>query len=285
MEPNYIITETKMKSTKTILAAVFMALCLPAAAQQKLEMNLWPQGAPNSNGDTADSAKVWVYLPDKKAATGRAVVICPGGGYQHLAMNHEGHDWAPFFNNMGIAAIVLKYRMPHGEHEVPVSDAEEALKLVRRNAAGWNIDPQDVGIMGSSAGGHLASTVATHSTGDAAPNFQILFYPVVTMMPDITHKGSHDNFLGEKPKKKQETEYSNDLQVTRVTPRAFIALSDDDATVLPANGVNYYIELYRHDVPATLHVYPSGGHGWGNRDSFKYHNEMQLELKAWLRSF
>lgn len=285
MEPNYIITETKMKSTKTILAAVFMALCLPAAAQQKLEMNLWPQGAPNSNGDTADSAKVWVYLPDKKAATGRAVVICPGGGYQHLAMNHEGHDWAPFFNNMGIAAIVLKYRMPHGEHEVPVSDAEEALKLVRRNAAGWNIDPQDVGIMGSSAGGHLASTVATHSTGDAAPNFQILFYPVVTMMPDITHKGSHDNFLGEKPKKKQETEYSNDLQVSHVTPRAFIALSDDDATVLPANGVNYYIELYRHDVPATLHVYPSGGHGWGNRDSFKYHNEMQLELKAWLRSF
>lgn len=285
MEPNYIITETKMKSTKTILAAIFMALCLPAAAQQKLEMNLWPQGAPNSNGDTADSAKVWVYLPDKKAATGRAVVICPGGGYQHLAMNHEGHDWAPFFNNMGIAAIVLKYRMPHGEHEVPVSDAEEALKLVRRNAAGWNINPQDVGIMGSSAGGHLASTVATHSTGDAAPNFQILFYPVVTMMPDITHKGSHDNFLGEKPKKKQETEYSNDLQVSRVTPRAFIALSDDDATVLPANGVNYYIELYRHDVPATLHVYPSGGHGWGNRDSFKYHNEMQLELKAWLRSF
>ena len=104
-------------------------------------------------------------------------------------------------------------------------------------------------------------------------------------MPDITHKGSHDNFLGEQPKKKQETEYSNDLQVSRVTPRAFIALSDDDATVLPANGVNYYIELYRHDVPATLHVYPSGGHGWGNRDSFKYHNEMQLELKAWLRSF
>lgn len=274
-----------MKSAKTFIAAILMALCLPAAAQQKLETNLWPQGAPNSNGDQADTAKVWVYLPNKKEATGRAVVICPGGGYQHLAMNHEGHDWASFFNNMGIAAIVLKYRMPHGNHEVPVSDAEQAIKLVRSNAANWNISPQDVGIMGSSAGGHLASTIATHSTGDAAPDFQILFYPVITMMSDITHKGSHDNFLGEKPKKKQEAEYSNDLQVTRVTPRAFIALSDDDATVLPANGVNYYIELYRHDVPATLHVYPSGGHGWGNRDSFKYHNEMQLELKAWLRSF
>lgn len=274
-----------MKARKTILAAVLAALCMPVCAQQKFEMNLWPQGAPNSNGDAADSAKVWVYLPKKEAATGRAVVICPGGGYSHLAMSHEGHDWAPFFNNMGIAAVVLKYRMPHGNREVPVSDAEEALRLVRRNAQSWGVDAQDVGIMGSSAGGHLASTIATQATGDAAPNFQILFYPVITMMPDITHKGSHDNFLGPEAKKKDEHKYSNDLQVSRVTSRAYIALSDDDHVVLPANGVNYYIELYRHDVPATLHVYPSGGHGWGNRDSFMFHNEMQLDLKAWLRSF
>ena len=274
-----------MKARKTILAAVLAALCMPVCAQQKFEMNLWPQGAPNSNGDAADSAKVWVYLPKKEAATGRAVVICPGGGYSHLAMSHEGHDWAPFFNNMGIAAVVLKYRMPHGNREVPVSDAEEAMRLVRRNAQSWGVDAQDVGIMGSSAGGHLASTIATQATGDAAPNFQILFYPVITMMPDITHKGSHDNLLGPEAKKKDEHKYSNDLQVSRVTPRAYIALSDDDHVVLPANGVNYYIELYRHDVPATLHVYPSGGHGWGNRDSFMFHNEMQLDLKAWLRSF
>lgn len=274
-----------MKARKTILAAVLAALCMPVCAQQKFEMNLWPQGAPNSNGDAADSAKVWVYLPKKEAATGRAVVICPGGGYSHLAMSHEGHDWAPFFNNMGIAAVVLKYRMPHGNREVPVSDAEEAMRLVRRNAQSWGVDAQDVGIMGSSAGGHLASTIATQATGDAAPDFQILFYPVITMMPDITHKGSHDNFLGPEAKKKDEHKYSNDLQVSRVTPRAYIALSDDDHVVLPVNGVNYYIELYRHDVPATLHVYPSGGHGWGNRDSFMFHNEMQLDLKAWLRSF
>ena len=274
-----------MKARKTILAAVLAALCMPVCAQQKFEMNLWPQGAPNSNGDAADSAKVWVYLPKKEAATGRAVVICPGGGYSHLAMSHEGHDWAPFFNNMGIAAVVLKYRMPHGNREVPVSDAEEAMRLVRRNAQSWGVDAQDVGIMGSSAGGHLASTIATQSTGDAAPDFQILFYPVITMMPDITHKGSHDNLLGPEAKKKDEHKYSNDLQVSRVTPRAYIALSDDDHVVLPVNGVNYYIELYRHDVPATLHVYPSGGHGWGNRDSFMFHNEMQLDLKAWLRSF
>ena len=274
-----------MNLIKTSLMAALMALCLPANAQKSFEVNLWPKGPAVKSEDKADSAKVWVYLPSKEEATGRAVVICPGGGYQHLAMDHEGHDWAAFFNNMGIAAVVLKYRMPNGDHEVPLSDAEAAMKLVRRNAQNWNIDPHDVGIMGSSAGGHLASTVATHAKGDALPDFQILFYPVITMMPDITHKGSHDNFLGEKAKKRNEQEYSSDLQVTRVTPRAFIALSDDDHTVLPANGVNYYLQLYRNDVPATLHVYPSGGHGWGNRDSFKYHNEMQLDLKAWLRSF
>lgn len=274
-----------MEVKKTVFAALLALSCVPACAQQKFETYLWPQGAPVSSVDKADTAKVWVYLPKKEEATGRAVVICPGGGYSHLAIGHEGHDWAPFFNNMGIAAIVLKYRLPHGDREVPIGDAEEAMHLVRRNAQNWNINPDDVGIMGSSAGGHLASTIATHATGDAAPNFQILFYPVITMMPDITHKGSHDSLLGTKPKKKVEQEYSSDLKVTRVTPRAFIALSDDDDGVLPANGVNYYIELYRHDVPATLHVYPSGGHGWGNRDSFKYHNEMQLDLKAWLRSF
>lgn len=275
-----------MKKVFTALfTAVLSALCMQVSAQQSCETPLWPDGAPNSNGDTQDTAKVKVFLPKKETATGRAVVICPGGGYSHLAMNHEGYDWAPFFNNMGIAAVVLKYRMPHGNREVPVSDAEEAMRLVRRNAQNWNINPDDVGIMGSSAGGHLASTIATRSTGDARPDFQILFYPVITMMPDITHKGSHDNLLGHDAKKKDEQKYSNDLQVSRMTPRAFIALSDDDHTVLPANGVNYYIEMYRHDVPASLHVYPSGGHGWGNRDSFIYHKQMQLELEAWLRSF
>ena len=274
-----------MKKYRFLSILCLMAVALMASAQKPVEINLWPNGAPNDNGNPKDTAKVIVYLPNAKKATGRCVVICPGGGYSHLAMAHEGKDWAPFFNNMGIAAIVLKYRMPHGNFEVPVSDAEEAVRVARRHAAEWNLKSNQIGIMGSSAGGHLASTIATHAKGDALPDFQILFYPVITMMPDITHKGSHDNFLGEKPKKKDEKEYSNDQQVSRITLPAFIALSDDDHVVLPANGVNYYIELYRHDVPATLHVYPNGGHGWGNRDSFKYHNEMQLELKAWLRSF
>ena len=248
-------------------------------------MDLWPKGAPNNNGDENDKAELTVYLPDAKKATGRAVVCCPGGGYSHLAMDHEGHQWATFFNSKGIALIVLKYRMPHGNFKIPVSDAEEAMRTVRRNAVDWHINHNDVGIMGFSAGGHLASTIATHSKGDAAPNFQILFYPVITMDPAFTHKGSHDNLLGSDAKSKYEKEYSNDLQVSRMTPRAWIALSDDDHAVLPANGVSYYQACYKHDVPASLHVYPSGGHGWGMRSSFKYHIEMLLELKAWLQSF
>lgn len=270
---------------KALTALLFATVSFTACAQKPIVMNLWNGSAPNDNGDSQDTARITVYLPDRSEATGKAVVICPGGGYSHLAMNHEGYDWAPFFNNMGIAAIILKYRMPHGNCEVPVADAEEAIRLVRRNAQAWNIKTDEVGIMGSSAGGHLASTLATHSKGDAKPDFQILFYPVITMMPDITHKGSHDNFLGKDAKKKDEKLYSNDAQVSRATPRAFIALADDDHTVLPVNGVNYYIELYRHDVPASLHVYPSGGHGFGMRERFKFHNEMELELKSWLRSF
>ena len=258
---------------------------LSASAQKPKVFDLWPNGCPTASANPKDTARVWLYLPKAEKATGRAVVICPGGGYSHLAMNHEGHEWAPFFNNMGIAVMVLKYRMPHGNWQVPVEDAEETVKMLRRNASSWKINPADIGIMGSSAGGHLASTIATRSRGEAAPNFQILFYPVITMDPSFTHKGSHDNLLGKEVKKKTEREFSSDQQVTRVTPRAFITLSDDDTAVLPANGTNSYFECYRHDVPASLHIYPSGGHGWGIRSSFAFHTEMMQELKAWLLSF
>ena len=275
------------------MTMMLLALTATAFAQKGTTMDLWPNGAPNNNGDEKDKAELTVYLPDAKKATGRAVVCCPGGGYTHLAMDHEGHQWATFFNSQGIALIVVKYRMPHGNHLIPISDAEEAMKTVRRHAAEWHINPNDVGIMGFSAGGHLASTIATHSKGDAAPNFQILFYPVITMDLSFTHKGSHDNLLGvasdskkdQKELKRLETEYSNDLQVNRTTPRAFLALSDDDKAVPARNGFSYYEQLYKHDVPASIHIYPTGGHGWGYRESFAYHYQMIFELKGWLQSF
>ena len=258
---------------------------LMAAAQQGLELNLWPEGPKTGNGDPQDMAKVTVYLPAKSQSTGRAVVICPGGGYSHLAMQHEGTEWAPFFNGMGIAVIVLKYRMPHASYRVPIEDAEEAVRLVRRMAESWNIDPQQVGIMGFSAGGHLASTIATHSKGDAAPNFQILFYPVISMEQGVTHQGSRDNLLGKKPKRKLVNEYCNEQHVSRSTPRAFIVLAHDDNVVAPVNSISYYEELCLCNVPTSLHVYPTGGHGFGIRQSFRYHFEMMLELREWLKSF
>ena len=277
-----------MKALKVITTLLLLTSATATHAQKGMKMDLWPNGATYNSTDKEDKAEMTVYLPDAKKATGRAVVCCPGGGYTHLAMDHEGHQWATFFNNQGIALIVVKYRMPHGNPMIPVSDAEQAIKTVRRNAVEWHIDRTKVGIMGFSAGGHLASTIATHSTGDAAPNFQILFYPVITMDPSFTHKGSHDNLLGtdhsKKEMKRLESDYSNDLQVNRTTPRAFIALSDDDKAVPAANGFSYYEQLYKHDVPASIHIYPTGGHGWGYRESFAYHYQMIFELKGWLDS-
>lgn len=271
---------------KSLALFCYLVLSLGIYATPKaVVVNLWPNGAPNESSSPSDTAKLYVYLPDVRQLTGRAIVICPGGGYSGLAMEHEGTDWVDFFNGQGIAVIVLKYRMPHGNCKVPIEDAMEAMRMVRRNAKEWHIDSNQVGIMGFSAGGHLASVVATSGKGDAVPNFQILFYPVITMESGFAHKGSHDNFLGKNPRKRVEYEYSTDRQVNRVSPRAFIALSDDDRTVLPANGVNYYLACYRHDVPATLHVYPQGGHGWGIKQSFPFHIEMLLDLKAWLKSF
>ncbi len=276
-----------MKIFKLMMTLLFVTTA--AMAQKGMKMDLWPQGATYMSSDQEDKAELTIYLPDAKKATGRAVVCCPGGGYTHLAMDHEGHQWATFFNNQGIALIVLKYRMPHGNPMIPISDAEQAMKTVRQNAVNWHIDRNNIGIMGFSAGGHLASTIATHSKGEAAPDFQILFYPVITMDLSFTHKGSHDNLLGtdhsKKELKKLEFEYSNDLQVNRTTSRCFLALSDDDKAVPAANGFNYYQQLYKHDVPASIHIYPTGGHGWGYRESFAYHYQMIFELKGWLQSF
>lgn len=226
-----------------------------------------------------------VFLPAPELATGRAVVACPGGGYSGLAVNHEGYDWAPYFNKQGIALIVLKYRMPKGDHTLPISDAEAAMKMVRDSADVWNLNPNDIGIMGSSAGGHLASTIATHAPEALRPNFQILFYPVITMDKSFTHMGSHDNLLGKDASADLEKEFSNEKQVTKETPRAFIVYSDDDKVVPPANGVNYYLALNKKGVPSVLHIYPTGGHGWGIREDFLYKSEMQNELTSWLRSF
>lgn len=273
------------------LFCLFFVSCT-AHAQQTLDIDLWPDGLPNSNGidknQPYDDAKrnfkpsIRVFLPAKEKANGKAIVCCPGGGYTHLSMENEGYNWAQFYNNLGFAFVVLKYRMPNGVTEVPISDAKEALRVVRENAEQWNIQPEKVGIMGSSAGGHLASTVATHSDSLTAPAFQILFYPVITFDYAYTHKGSRHGLIGKEASQETVDLYCNDKQVTKQTPPAIMLLSDDDSAVPSPNSINYYLALKRNNVPASLHVYPSGGHGWGFRTNFKYHEQMLADLKAWL---
>jgi acetyl esterase/lipase len=281
-----------MKKILFFMLSFLISTLKLSAQQEAFNMDLWPNGLPNSNGidqsqpydDSKQNFKpsIRVFLPDADKATGLAVVCCPGGGYSHLAMDHEGYEWASFFNERGIALIVLKYRMPHANPDVPISDAKEALRVVRENAQKWNIDPQKVGIMGSSAGGHLASTVSTHSDMLTAPAFQILFYPVVTFDYKYTHQGSRHNLIGKNAAQELVTLYSNEKQVSNLTPPTIMLLSDDDTAVPSPNSVNYYQALKQHGIKATMHIYPSGGHGWGIRKNFKYHKEMLADLSAWL---
>lgn len=224
-----------------------------------------------------------VYLPQQP--NGRAILDCPGGGYQHLAMDHEGHQWASFFNKQGIAYAVLKYRMPNGDRNKPLSDAYHAMRTLRDSAQTWHVNPLDVGIMGFSAGGHLASSVCTHAEWSVRPNFSILFYPVITMGRG-THQGSKSHFLGTSSNDATVIEaWSNDRQVRRhLTPPAAIFLANDDRAVPPLqNGVAYYSAMREKGNNCALYIYPNGGHGFGFSTTFAYHEQMLDELTQWLR--
>lgn len=282
---------------RTILFTALLAIATTMSAQPTV-MKLWPDGAPNSNGLTGieedlENGRVanivdptiTVYHAQSSDTESPAVIICPGGGYARLAMNHEGHDMADWFTkDMNITYIVLKYRMPNENYEVPLSDAEQAIRLVRLHAKEWHINPNKIGIMGASAGGHLASTLATHySSAETRPDFQILLYPVITMNPEFTHGGSRANLIGSTPTKELEEKFSNELQVTSETPKAFLALSSDDGAVPPQNSISYYTALINHNVSASMHIYPIGGHGWGYRDNFSYKSMWTNELQNWLK--
>ena len=230
------------------------------------------------NGDEYTEATLTIY-PAKKP-NGQAIVACPGGGYAGIATTHEGHDMATWFNTQGITYAVLHYRMPYGKHEIPLSDAHQAIRYMRKNGEKWGI--KQLGIMGSSAGGHLASTAATHFDAETRPDFQILFYPVETMT-DYTHQGSKDNLLGKNPSEELVKLYSNELQVTEQTPPAFIMHSSNDDAVPVLNSINYYLALCKHGVWSSMHLYPIGGHGWGYNESFPYKAQWKNELEKWLR--
>ncbi len=271
-------------------------------AQDKV-LKVWPNGAPNHNGmdepeekydgvrvRNVSEAEIYVYLPEKEKNTGAAVVICPGGGYWIEAMDHEGYAIAEWLKEKGVAGIVLKYRLPYGHHEIPSGDARQAIRIARHHAGEWGINPGKIGIAGSSAGGHLASTVGTRfdygnsESNDllerlsSRPDFMLLLYPVITFREEFGHMGSRKNLIGEGNDWKLVEKYSSELHVTPETPPAFLILPDDDKTVPPRNSVEFYLALKENNVPAEMHIFAEGGHGFGM-------NKKNLPVDQWPELF
>ena len=270
---------------------------------QDLKLKVWPNGAPDSNGMTlpeetfegnrvrnVSEAEMYVYLPKIGVNTGAAIVICPGGGYMIEAMDHEGYDMAEWLTTQGVAGIVLKYRLPYGHHEIPLEDVQRALRIVRQKAAEWGINPTKIGVAGSSAGGHLASTAGTRfDTGkpDATdpvekfscrPDFMLLLYPVITFDEEFGHMGSRTNLIGANAKFDLVERYSNEKQVTAQTPPTFLILADDDTGVPSRNSVEFYLALKKYKIPAEMHIFRNGGHGFGM-------NKKNLPVDQWPNLF
>lgn len=268
---------------KSLLFTVLAAISMTTMNAQKV-FNVWPDGPADDNG-ADNTAVLTVYNPAKGVEnSGKAIVICPGGGYAMLAMDHEGHDIARILAAEGITAAVLKYRLPNGHHNIPADDAREAIRIVRRHAQEWGVNPDKVGIAGSSAGGHLASTVLTHHKDSlSTPSYGLLFYPVISARPGITHEGSAINLLGDKiGRGKWVKEYSNDEQVDQATPPTMLLLSSDDKTVPVENSLRFYSALINNGIEAEMHIYPVGGHGWGMHENFAHHRPMVDAMIDWI---
>ncbi len=268
------------------------------ALKAQQEIKLYPNGPTESNEiKVLESFRDSEFIKDisvprmvafpaaKEKATGTAVVICPGGGYGGVSQIKEGSEIAKWFNDLGVSAFVLYYRMPNGHATVPLTDARTALKIVRDRSTEWNINKSKIGIMGFSAGGHLASTVGTHfDTPEQRPAFVILGYPVVTMKRELTHGGSRKNLLGENPSEEQVNLYSNELQVTKNTPPTFIVHATDDKTVPVLNSIQLYKALQDHKIVSELDTFAVGGHGFGMRKrGIPVDNWPEL-LKNWLKT-
>jgi acetyl esterase/lipase len=275
---------------------VLLAFCSTLKAQQ--EIKLYPNGPKESNEITVaesnqrtdfvidiSNPRMYFYPANKEMNTGAAVLICPGGGYAGVSVIKEGSEIAKWFNDLGVNAFVLYYRMPNGHTTVPLTDAQAALKIIHKGAKKWGIDKNKIGIMGFSAGGHLASTVGTHfRTKVERPAFMILGYPVVTMSKELTHMGSRYNLLGKNPTDKIVALYSNELQVTKDTPPTFIVHAIDDKTVPIANSEQLIKALKENNVPAELHTFDEGGHGFGMRKRGIPVDNWSDVLKTWLQN-
>lgn len=275
----------------------------PRAVAQETIL-LWPDGPPDSNGLSGPEVEdrcvgnitepsLIVYHPDATNATGAAVLVIPGGGYSVVCLDHEGSAVAEWLTRVGFTVGVLKYRLPNGHHEVPLQDAQQAIRLMRNRAAAWNVATDRIGVLGFSAGGHLASTVGTHFTEDFSsgkgdhlnlshrPDFMVLVYPVITMMDDYTHRGSQQALLGEKPAELELKRFSNHLNVTEQTPPTFLVHSSDDEAVHPFNSTAFYMSLIENDISSELHLFELGGHGYALSEESPA-REWDALAEAWL---
>jgi acetyl esterase/lipase len=240
------------------------------------QFKLWPD-------DPVDEAQVFVHYPATSDALSPAILICPGGGYTRLALGHEGHDMAKWYASQGFVAVVLKYRMPRGNHAIPLSDAEKAMMFIRDNAKEWKIDTRKIGVVGASAGGHLAASLSNLAALPNRPDFAILYYPVISFDDSMAHTGSKKHLLGENSDDAPLIHrYSLEKQVNDQTPPTLLLLSNDDKVVAPSNSIRYYSALKEKNIPASLHIFPTGGHGWGFRQSFPYHEESKVLIQKWL---
>lgn len=227
-------------------------------------------------------AALHVLPAPKDNHTHGAVILCPGGGYGHLEKWYEGYLWFPFFYRHGFTVAMLEYRLPNHNHQVPMIDGAEAVRLMRARAGEWGYERNNVGIMGFSAGGHLASTLLVSERASVRPDFGLLFYPVISMKKELTHRNSHDCLLGKNASEQLEIQYSNELHVSDRTPPTYIAVSSDDPIVDPQNSIRFHDEMRAKNRPVLLRVYPHNGHGWGYHLSFPYHEQMLDDLADWL---
>ena len=290
---------------KRILFTLLLAASVLAASAQKTvevestadEVVKWWNNAtaPHTNEETRDErfdasnhlectseTAFFIYKADPTKATGQGVVIVPGGGYRKVCIS-KGLSLAEWFRENGITTIVLKYRLPNlGHKEVPLEDTQAALKYMRDNAVRLGIDPAKVGICGGSAGGHLAAYASTFTPDAEKPAYSILFYPVITGTTWHTHHNSFRYLLGDKRTPAQQEYYSLENRVSETTPPTILLLSDDDRVVPPISSIRYYEALKRHGVKATMHIYPSGGHGWVGKNSFEYDADYKAAILDWL---
>lgn len=296
-----------MKKTLVILFAAVVTsvataqkpivLSLEQSGADEIVENLWNNTtAPHSNGITADESinekcelfnttqtDLYIYKADPAVATGQAVVVVPGGGYRKVCIEYDGFGVAQYLRNIGITAVVVKYRLPNGHREIPFEDTLEAMRFLRKEGAKWGVDPNQVGILGSSAGGYLAAHISTVTADAEKPAFAILVYPVISGTTRSTHHGTFGNMLGLSRTDAEQEYYSLENRVSPTTPPTLLLLADDDLTVPTISSTRYYKALKYHGVKAAMHIFPSGGHGWSGHNDYLYAEPNKEAIADWLK--